>query len=153
MSTTNRGREPPRLNIVTVSSLREKHKRKAVQLTFRPHGQNNSNPYKILLSQKLKIFILYACCFQTTIFVFENNTMKTITTIYLSFWFSTAPDHHNRSTVFCKLHPNTWLSGWDTLHPEWNFSLAFERIFNGVWRTDQDSELLLFNLTWQIYQE
>lgn len=32
---------------------------------------------------------------------------------------------------------NTWLSGWDTLHPEFNFPLAFERIFNGVWRTDQ----------------
>jgi hypothetical protein len=33
--------------------------------------------------------------------------------------------------------PNTYLSGWDTLHPEFNFPLAFERILNGVWRTDQ----------------
>ncbi len=33
--------------------------------------------------------------------------------------------------------PGTWLSGWDTLHPEWNFSLAFSRMLDGVWRTDQ----------------
>jgi len=33
--------------------------------------------------------------------------------------------------------PGTFLSGWDTLHPEFNFPLAFSRIFNGVWRTDQ----------------
>lgn len=33
--------------------------------------------------------------------------------------------------------PGTFLSGWDTLHPEFNISLAFERILHGVWRTDQ----------------
>jgi hypothetical protein len=33
--------------------------------------------------------------------------------------------------------PGTFLSGWDTLHPEFNFPLAFERMLNGVWRTDQ----------------
>jgi hypothetical protein len=33
--------------------------------------------------------------------------------------------------------PGTILSGWDTLHPEFNFSLAFSRMFNGVWRADQ----------------
>lgn len=33
--------------------------------------------------------------------------------------------------------PRTYLSGWDTLHPEFNFSLAFERIVFGVFRTDQ----------------
>jgi hypothetical protein len=33
--------------------------------------------------------------------------------------------------------PNTILSGWDTLHPEFNFSLSFERMLNGVWRYDQ----------------
>lgn len=33
--------------------------------------------------------------------------------------------------------PGTFLSGWDTLHPEFNFPLAFERTINGVWRTDQ----------------
>lgn len=31
----------------------------------------------------------------------------------------------------------TFLTGWDTLHPEFNFPLAFYRIFNGVWRVDQ----------------
>jgi hypothetical protein len=33
--------------------------------------------------------------------------------------------------------PGTWLSGWDTLHPEFNFGLAFERYFTGVFRTEQ----------------
>lgn len=33
--------------------------------------------------------------------------------------------------------PNTFLSGWDTLHPEFNIPLALTRIINGVWRTDQ----------------
>jgi len=31
----------------------------------------------------------------------------------------------------------TLLSGWDTLHPEFNFELAFKRVFSGVWREDQ----------------
>jgi len=33
--------------------------------------------------------------------------------------------------------PNTWLSGWDTLHPEFNLSLAFKRALWGVWRPEQ----------------
>lgn len=33
--------------------------------------------------------------------------------------------------------PGTILSGWDTLHPEFNFQLAFSRVLNGVWRADQ----------------
>jgi len=33
--------------------------------------------------------------------------------------------------------PGTWLSGWDTLHPEFNFPLNFNRIINGVWRQEQ----------------
>ena len=33
--------------------------------------------------------------------------------------------------------PHTILSGWDTLHPEFNFPLAFERMVSGVWRADQ----------------
>ena len=33
--------------------------------------------------------------------------------------------------------PNTFLSGWDTLHPEFNFGVAFEREFNGVFRSEQ----------------
>ena len=33
--------------------------------------------------------------------------------------------------------PGTWLSGWDTLHPEFNFSLYFTRIFSGVWQEHQ----------------
>ena len=33
--------------------------------------------------------------------------------------------------------PGSWLTGWDTLHPEFNFPLAFERIFSGVWREEQ----------------
>ncbi len=33
--------------------------------------------------------------------------------------------------------PGTFLSGWDTLHPEFNLPLAFSRVITGVWRTDQ----------------
>ncbi|HRN70383.1 MAG TPA: hypothetical protein PLS49_04300 [Candidatus Woesebacteria bacterium] len=33
--------------------------------------------------------------------------------------------------------PGTWLTGWDTVHPEFNFQLNFERIINGVWREEQ----------------
>lgn len=33
--------------------------------------------------------------------------------------------------------PGTYLIGWDSLHPEFNFQIAFTRIVNGVWRTDQ----------------
>lgn len=33
--------------------------------------------------------------------------------------------------------PGTFLSGWDTLHPEFNFQIAFSRAINGVWRADQ----------------
>lgn len=33
--------------------------------------------------------------------------------------------------------PGTWLTGWDTLHPEFNFRLNFERVLFGTWRTDQ----------------
>jgi hypothetical protein len=33
--------------------------------------------------------------------------------------------------------PGTFLSGWDTLHPEFNFGLAFQRYFTGVFRVEQ----------------
>ncbi|MBI3397414.1 hypothetical protein HY045_02970 [Candidatus Woesebacteria bacterium] len=33
--------------------------------------------------------------------------------------------------------PNTFLLGWDSLHPEFNFSEAFSRALLGVWRTEQ----------------
>lgn len=33
--------------------------------------------------------------------------------------------------------PGTILSGWDTLHPEFNFSLNFERLIFGTWREEQ----------------
>ena len=33
--------------------------------------------------------------------------------------------------------PSTWLSGWDTLHPEFNFPLNFKRVISGVWREEQ----------------
>lgn len=32
---------------------------------------------------------------------------------------------------------NTWLTGWDTLHPEFNFSRNFSSLFFGAWREDQ----------------
>lgn len=33
--------------------------------------------------------------------------------------------------------PDTWLTGWDTLHPEVDFSLNLQRLVQGVWRYDQ----------------
>lgn len=33
--------------------------------------------------------------------------------------------------------PGTILTGWDSLHPEFNFPLALKRAFFGVWREDQ----------------
>ena len=33
--------------------------------------------------------------------------------------------------------PGTWLSGWDTLHPEFDFALNFKRVLFGVWREEQ----------------
>ena len=41
--------------------------------------------------------------------------------------------------VICYLNykPNTFLTGWDTLHPELNFPLNFSRLINGVWRYEQ----------------
>ena len=33
--------------------------------------------------------------------------------------------------------PGTYLSGWDTLHPEFNFPLYLKRIFWGVWQEHQ----------------
>jgi hypothetical protein len=43
------------------------------------------------------------------------------------------------SLVICWINftPGTWLTGWDSLHPEFNFPLNLERIFNGVWRAEQ----------------
>lgn len=43
-------------------------------------------------------------------------------------------------TVFiCFLNytPGTFLTGWDTLHPEFNFDLNFKRLFFGVWHSEQ----------------
>src|SRR5258705_9556121 len=43
------------------------------------------------------------------------------------------------TTLICLLNytPGTWYTGWDTLHPEFNFLLNFKRIIFGVWRGDQ----------------
>lgn len=38
--------------------------------------------------------------------------------------------------------PGTFLIGWDSLHPEFNFGLAFQRLFFGFWREDQGVGLL-----------
>lgn len=33
--------------------------------------------------------------------------------------------------------PGTFLSGWDTLHPEFNFGMNFRNLIQGVWREEQ----------------
>lgn len=38
---------------------------------------------------------------------------------------------------FLNYTPGTWLSGWDTLHPEFNLGLYLQRIFWGVWQQHQ----------------
>ncbi len=38
---------------------------------------------------------------------------------------------------FLNYTPDTFLTGWDSLHPEFNFSLNFSRLFSGVWRQEQ----------------
>ncbi|OGH49625.1 MAG: hypothetical protein A3I54_04945 [Candidatus Levybacteria bacterium RIFCSPLOWO2_02_FULL_41_11] len=38
---------------------------------------------------------------------------------------------------FLNYTPGTFLTGWDTLHPEFNFAQNFSNIFFGVFRTDQ----------------
>ncbi len=37
----------------------------------------------------------------------------------------------------CNYTPGTWLTGWDTLHPELDFGLNFGRLVTGVWRGEQ----------------
>ena len=39
--------------------------------------------------------------------------------------------------AFKNYTPGTFLSGWDTLHPEFNFGLNFQRLFFGVFRSEQ----------------
>jgi len=39
--------------------------------------------------------------------------------------------------IWTNCHPDTWLSGWDTLHPEFNFILYFKRIFFSLWQEHQ----------------
>ncbi len=39
--------------------------------------------------------------------------------------------------AFTNYTPGTFLTGWDTLHPEFNFPLNFERTINGVFREEQ----------------
>jgi hypothetical protein len=33
--------------------------------------------------------------------------------------------------------PGTYLIGWDSIHPEFNFPEAFRRVWEGVWRAEQ----------------
>lgn len=43
------------------------------------------------------------------------------------------------SILLCYLNyvPGTWLSGWDTLHPEMNFGIYWSRILNSAWQYHQ----------------
>jgi len=38
---------------------------------------------------------------------------------------------------FKNYSPGTYLIGWDSLHPEFNFPEAFRRVWEGVWRVEQ----------------
>lgn len=39
--------------------------------------------------------------------------------------------------AFKNYTPGTFLTGWDTLHPEFDFNLNFKRLIFGVWRSEQ----------------
>lgn len=39
--------------------------------------------------------------------------------------------------IWQNYNPKTFLTGWDTLHPEFNFPENFKRLFFGVWRAEQ----------------
>src|SRR3989304_1014280 len=39
--------------------------------------------------------------------------------------------------AYLNYRPGTFLSGWDTLHPEFDLSLALKRAFWGVWQEHQ----------------
>jgi len=39
--------------------------------------------------------------------------------------------------AFSNYTPGTYLTGWDTLHPEFDFPTNFSRLIFGVWRSDQ----------------
>ncbi len=39
--------------------------------------------------------------------------------------------------MWLNFEPGAWLTGWDTLHPEFNYSLNLSRVINGAWREDQ----------------
>lgn len=77
----------------------------------------------------------------------KHYTRNWFTTKSLSNWFTTRSLGEVWpiilllliSGIVCLLNftPNTFLSGWDTLHPEFNFSLNLERAFFGVFRVEQ----------------
>lgn len=47
------------------------------------------------------------------------------------------------SFIFFKNYvPGTWFTGWDNLHPEFNFKLNFHRALNAVWQENQGLGLL-----------
>lgn len=39
--------------------------------------------------------------------------------------------------VWLNFKSDVWLTGWDTLHPEFNYGLNIRRLVSGVWREDQ----------------
>lgn len=43
------------------------------------------------------------------------------------------------TSLICFLNytPGTFLTGWDTLHPEFNFGLNFKRLIFGIWHSEQ----------------
>ena len=43
------------------------------------------------------------------------------------------------TSLICFLNytPGTFLTGWDTLHPEFNFNLNFKRLIFGIWHSEQ----------------
>ncbi|PIZ62518.1 hypothetical protein COY16_04110 [Candidatus Roizmanbacteria bacterium CG_4_10_14_0_2_um_filter_39_13] len=43
---------------------------------------------------------------------------------------------------FANFTPNTWLTGWDNLHPEFDFALNFKRAFYSAWQEYQGLGLL-----------
>lgn len=60
----------------------------------------------------------------------DKNNIKNFAPVFLLFLFSAL-------LAFQNYAPGTVLSGWDTLHPEFDFSLNIQRVIFGVFRQEQ----------------
>src|SRR5438874_485075 len=64
---------------------------------------------------------------------FLQQTFKKL----VSFWPVIVLGLLSLALAFLNYKPGTWLTGWDNLHPEFNFPLNLHRAFSSVWEEYQ----------------